>query len=96
MEIHVCFHPVTLAECDFKDEEPSPHKVKTILFLTSGEEMSMLRQVINFQGAIIGPEVEIIPKEVYLRTVYMGEEHCTTIKVLNIDGEYSRIRFFFE
>lgn len=95
MEIPVCFHPVTLKECDFREEEPSPHKVRTILFLTIGEEMSIVRQLIHFQGAIIGPEVEITPKDIYLRTIYMGEEHCTVIKVLNIDGEYAPILLFY-
>uniref|UniRef100_A0A0K8TXD1 Hydrocephalus-inducing n=1 Tax=Bactrocera latifrons TaxID=174628 RepID=A0A0K8TXD1_BACLA len=91
MEISVIFHPVSLKECDFREEEPSPHKVRTILFLTIGEEMSMVRQLINFQGSIIGPEVEITPKDIYLRTVYMGEEHCTVIKVLNIDGKVNAL-----
>ncbi|XP_011188801.1 uncharacterized protein LOC105216146 [Zeugodacus cucurbitae] len=91
LEIPVRFCPVTLAECDFKDEESSPHKVRTILFLTIGDEISMVRQLINFQGAIIGPEVEITPKEIYIRTVYMGEEHCAIIKVLNVDGKVNAI-----
>ncbi|CAD7000193.1 unnamed protein product [Ceratitis capitata] len=87
-EINITFHPVTLAECDFNEETVSPHRVRTQLFLSIQQENdSVNRKAINIQGFIIGPQVEMTPKEIYLRNVYMGEEHCTLVKALNIDGK---------
>ncbi|XP_036329834.1 uncharacterized protein LOC118741975 [Rhagoletis pomonella] len=86
-EITVCFHPVMLPECDFSDTTLPPFRVRTRLFFTVTNEMVPYRKSLMLKGFISGPEIELKPKEIRLRKIYMGEEHCELINVLNVDDK---------
>ncbi|XP_053960537.1 uncharacterized protein LOC128864803 [Anastrepha ludens] len=84
-ELTVSFHPVMVPGCDFADNALPPFRVFTKLFLTLANDAVPYQKSIIIQGFINGAEIEIYPQEIHLREIYMGEEHCEIVKVLNVD-----------
>ncbi|EDW03468.1 GH10488 [Drosophila grimshawi] len=44
-------------------------------------------------GLIAGIDVEFFPKTIDMRNIYVGEEHCAFIKVLNVDVVVAKVKF---
>lgn len=84
-EIAISFRPVDSNE--ISDNEIPPYEELTKINLCFSDSMECIEShSIILSGEIKGIEVEIFPKVIDFRKIYLGEEHCAFIKVLNVDG----------
>uniref|UniRef100_A0A1A9VXN7 Uncharacterized protein n=1 Tax=Glossina austeni TaxID=7395 RepID=A0A1A9VXN7_GLOAU len=82
----IIFRPIVHEDFEVPDELVPPYKVSTNLVIELSDEYFKKSEILNVNGLIVGPTIDIIPKTFHLPTVYFGEEHCAQIKVINTDG----------
>lgn len=88
-EINVTFHPAFNNESTIAPEELEPpylQRTKVNLCFSDLDECIETHYLI-LEGEVDGIEVEVSPKVIDFRRIYLGEEHCAFIKFLNVDGE---------
>lgn len=89
-EVSVTFHPAFDYESSPAPESEDPpymQRTKVIFCFTDSYECFESHYVL-VEGEIDGIEVEVFPQTIDLRRIYLGEEHCAFIKVLNVDGRW--------
>lgn len=89
-EVTVTFHPAFDNESSLAaegDDPPYMQRTKIIFCITDSYECIESHYVL-VQGEIDGIEVEVFPQKIEFRRIYLGEEHCAFIKVLNVDGRW--------
>lgn len=89
-EVSVTFHPAFDNESSLAPEgEDPPYMQRTkIIFCFTDSYECIESHYVLVQGEIDGIEVEVFPQTIDLRRIYLGEEHCAFIKVLNVDGRW--------
>lgn len=88
-QIHVTFHPAFNNESTIAPEDQEPpyfQRTKVNLCFSDLDECIETHSII-LEGEVDGIEVEVSPKVIDFRRIYLGEEHCAFIKFLNVDGE---------
>lgn len=87
-EVSVTFHPAFDNESSIAPEgEDPPYMQRTkIIFCFNDTYECIESHYVLVQGEIDGIEVEVFPQKIEFRRIYLGEEHCAFIKVLNVDG----------
>lgn len=88
-EIAVTFRPAFDNQSTLAPEDLDPPYMQRtkIYFCFSDFDECIETHYIIVEGEIDGIEVEVYPKVVDFRRIYLGEEHCAFIKFLNVDGE---------
>ncbi|KAH8271115.1 hypothetical protein KR018_012407, partial [Drosophila ironensis] len=86
-EIKIFFRPCyDLNDPTAEDQEPPYFHRTRINFCFSDAEECLETHFVIVSGDIAGVEVEVHPKVVDFRKVFLGEEHCAQIKILNVDA----------
>ncbi|XP_073825858.1 uncharacterized protein isoform X2 [Musca autumnalis] len=83
--IEVTFHP-TMHDDFCAHLESPPFAVEANLLIKAQDELRIEQKMLTLRGYINGPDIDIIPKIIDFHNVYFGEEQCTTVKVINVDG----------
>jgi len=87
-EIKLVFRPSYDADNPFPDDVEPPYFQRTkITFCFSDAEDCIESHNVILSGLIGGIDMEFHPKVIDFRKIYLGEEHCAQIKVLNVDGK---------
>jgi len=86
-EVTLSFRPLYNDTVIFPENMDPPYFQRTKIFIcfTDSDECIESHYVVA-EGEIAGIEVEVFPKVIDFRKIYLGEEHCAFIKILNIDG----------
>ncbi|KAH8412221.1 hypothetical protein KR009_000536, partial [Drosophila setifemur] len=93
-EIKLIFRPSYDPNDPFPEEEEPPYFYRTrINFCFSDAEECIESHFVVVFGEIGGIEVEVHPKIIDFRKVYLGEEHCAHIKILNVDAVPAAVTF---
>ncbi|KAH8278034.1 hypothetical protein KR026_003841, partial [Drosophila bipectinata] len=91
-EIKLIFRPHYDPNEPFPDDLEPPYFQRTrINFCVSDAEDCIETHFVVVSGEIGGIEVETHPKVIDFRKVYLGEEHCAQIKILNVDAVPARV-----
>ncbi|XP_017132038.1 uncharacterized protein LOC108149140 isoform X1 [Drosophila elegans] len=93
-EIMLIFRPTYDAENPFPDDQEPPYfqRTRATFCFTDAEECIESHFVI-MAGLIEGIEMEFHPKVIDFRKIYLGEEHCAQIKVLNSDVVPAKVEY---
>ncbi|XP_050741156.1 uncharacterized protein LOC108029238 isoform X2 [Drosophila biarmipes] len=91
-EIKLAFRPSYDADNPFPDEVEPPYFQRTkITFCFSDAEECIESHNVILSGLIGGIDMEFHPKVIDFRKIYLGEEHCAQIKVLNVDDVPAKV-----
>ncbi|KAH8409413.1 hypothetical protein KR222_002720, partial [Zaprionus bogoriensis] len=94
VEVTLTFHPVYDDDTILPDNQEPPFIQRTRLnFCFTDSYECMESHYLIAEGEIDGIEVEVYPKLIDFRKIYLGEEHCAFIKVLNVDGVTAKVKF---
>lgn len=87
-DISVCFRPNYDPENLFPGDMEPPYfqRTRATFCFTDGDDCIESHMMV-LSGKIAGVELEVHPRVIDFRKIYLGEEHCAQIKVLNVDGE---------
>lgn len=92
-EIKLIFRPHYDPNEPFPEDMEPPYFQRTrVNFCVTDAEECYESHFIVLSGEIGGIEVETHPKVIDFRKVYLGEEHCAQIKILNVDGKWHILR----
>ncbi|XP_030384254.1 uncharacterized protein LOC115631593 [Scaptodrosophila lebanonensis] len=93
-EVVIGFQPLEDPEVPFSDETDPPYFQRSkVSFCFTDAEECIETHYITIAGEILGIEVEVFPKIIDFRKIYLGEEHCAQIKILNSDAMHATVRF---
>ncbi|XP_030565461.1 uncharacterized protein LOC115765868 isoform X2 [Drosophila novamexicana] len=92
-EIILIFRPVAGEEPFSENKEPPFLQRTKINFCFTDFSECMQSHYIVAEGEIAGIELEVFPKVIDFRKIYLGEEHCAFIKILNVDGVPARVKY---
>ncbi|ALC39538.1 CG15824 [Drosophila busckii] len=93
-EIILKFRPNCIETTPFSDAMEPPYFQRTkIHFCLTDSDDCVETQFVTIEGEVGGIEVEIFPKVIDFRKIYLGEEHCAFIKILNVDGVNAKVNF---
>ncbi|XP_033235264.1 uncharacterized protein [Drosophila pseudoobscura] len=93
-EIVVSFRPLYDATEPFPDDAEPPYFQRTRLtFCITDSEDCIESHFLVVSGEIDGIEVEVYPKLIDFRKIYLGEEHCSQIKILNVDAVPAKVAY---
>lgn len=84
-QIMIKFKPIDYEEFDDNEVPPFRERTKINLCFTDSMECIETHSIVIY-GEIRGIDVEIFPTVIDFRKIYLGEEHCAFIKILNVDG----------
>ncbi|XP_017074987.2 LOW QUALITY PROTEIN: uncharacterized protein LOC108110432 [Drosophila eugracilis] len=91
-DIKLIFRPSYDAESPFPEDADPPYFQRTrVSFCFSDVEDCIESHNVILSGLIGGIEVEFHPKVIDFRKIYLGEEHCAQIKVLNSDDVPAKV-----
>ncbi|XP_041631898.1 uncharacterized protein [Drosophila kikkawai] len=93
-EIKLCFRPTYDVHQLFPNDMEPPYIQRTrATFCFANDEDCIESYIVVLSGGIGGIEMEVHPKVVDFRKIYLGEEHCAQIKFLNIDSVPARVNY---
>ncbi|XP_034101229.1 uncharacterized protein LOC117565950 isoform X2 [Drosophila albomicans] len=93
-EIALTFRPFYDEEKPFPDDQDPPYFQRTrINFCFTDSFDCMQTHYVLTDGEISGIEIEMFPKTIDFRKIYLGEEHCAYIKVLNVDDVNAKVKY---
>ncbi|KAH8361013.1 hypothetical protein KR093_010871, partial [Drosophila rubida] len=93
-EITLTFRPFYDDEKPFADDLDPPYFQRTrINFCFTDAFDCMQTNYLLIDGEIAGVVVEMFPKTIDFRKIYLGEEHCAFIKVLNVDDVTAKVKY---
>ncbi|KAH8323278.1 hypothetical protein KR067_004291, partial [Drosophila pandora] len=91
-EIKLIFRPHYDPNDPFPEDMEPPYFQRTrVNFCVTDAEDCYESHFVVMSGEIGGIEVETHPKVIDFRKVYLGEEHCAQIKILNVDAVPARV-----
>ncbi|KAH8357028.1 hypothetical protein KR200_002314, partial [Drosophila serrata] len=93
-EIKVCFRPVYEVHRLFPEDLEPPYMQRTrATFCFANDQDCIESYIAVLTGQIGGIELEVHPKVIDFRKIYLGEEHCAQIKFLNVDSVSARVNY---
>ncbi|SPP79109.1 uncharacterized protein LOC117582439 [Drosophila guanche] len=93
-EIVINFRPLYDSNEPFSDDAEPPYFQRTrLIFCFTDAEECMESHFVVVSGEISGIEVELYPKVIDFRKIYLGEEHCAQIKILNVDAVPAKVAY---
>ncbi|KAH8282977.1 hypothetical protein KR054_011387, partial [Drosophila jambulina] len=93
-EIQLCFKPIYDVHNLFPDDTKPPYLQRSrVTFCFSNDEDCIESYIAVLTGEIGGVELEVHPKVVDFRKIYLGEEHCAQIKILNVDSVPAKVNY---
>uniref|UniRef100_A0A6P4E058 Uncharacterized protein LOC108037644 n=1 Tax=Drosophila rhopaloa TaxID=1041015 RepID=A0A6P4E058_DRORH len=93
-DIVLIFRPTYDAENPFSDDLEPPYFQRTrATFCFSDAQDCIESHYVILAGSIEGIEMEFHPKVIDFRKIYLGEEHCAQIKVLNVDAVPAKVEY---
>ncbi|KAH8266486.1 hypothetical protein KR044_004226, partial [Drosophila immigrans] len=93
-EIVLTFRPTYDEEEPFSDDLEPPYFQRTKITFCFTDAFDCLEShYILTEGEIDGVQIEVFPKTIDFRKIYLGEEHCSYIKVLNVDDVNATVKF---
>ncbi|KAH8237861.1 hypothetical protein KR032_004475, partial [Drosophila birchii] len=93
-EIKLCFRPVYEVDNIFPEDIEPPYFQRTrATFCFSNDEDCIESYIVVLSAEIGGIEMEVHPKTIDFRKIYLGEEHCALIKFLNVDSVPARVDY---
>ncbi|EDV57289.2 uncharacterized protein LOC6541119 [Drosophila erecta] len=92
VDIMLIFRPSYSAENPFSDNvEPPYFQRSRVTFCFSDAQECIESHNVILSGSIGGIQLEFHPKVIDFRKIYLGEEHCAQIKVLNVDDVPAKV-----
>ncbi|EDW13046.2 uncharacterized protein Dmoj_GI18006 [Drosophila mojavensis] len=91
-QIMIKFKPIDYEEFDDNEVPPFRERTKINLCFTDSMECIETHSIVIY-GEIRGIDVEIFPTVIDFRKIYLGEEHCAFIKILNVDGVVAKVKY---
>ncbi|KAH8244579.1 hypothetical protein KR038_007057, partial [Drosophila bunnanda] len=93
-EIKLCFRPVYDVDNLFPDDIQPPYFQRTRASFCFANDADCIETCIAvLTGEIAGIEMEVYPKVIDFRKIYLGEEHCAQIKFLNVDSVPAKVNY---
>ncbi|XP_043647447.1 uncharacterized protein LOC122615916 [Drosophila teissieri] len=91
-DIRLIFRPNYNPENPFSDDvEPPYFQRSRVTFCFSDAQDCIESHHVILSGSIAGIELEFHPKIIDFRKIYLGEEHCSQIKVLNVEDVPAKV-----
>lgn len=93
-ELTLTFRPHYDDSVTFPENSDPPYFQRTKIFLCFTDSNECIEShYIVAEGEIAGIEIEVFPKVIDFRKIYLGEEHCAYIKVLNVDDVTAKVKY---